>query len=463
MNAGDTRRSFGAVLDSAPMSRFQVGIVVLCSTVALINGFDTQAMAFVATDVATAWHVDVSAFGVVFAVELVGGLVGATVFGSAGDRFGRKPVLLLTIALFGAVSLLTPSVHSLAALDTVRFITGIGLGGALPIAISLTSEYTPGRLRTTVVGLMFCGFPLGAVFGGLCAAELMPSYGWASVFYLGGGVPLLLLPLLWWALPESARFMLLRKNDAAMRTVLHRMKLHLQLDADLLPEAPAPGSPVAKLFTGGRAAGTLLLWLILFLSLLLTYLLSSWIPVLAQQSGIGAEAATLAAVALNLGAVVGCVVIGRLADRYSASIVIGAAYLIGALAIAAIGQAGQSDAALIGTAFVAGFFSLGAQMCAVSLSASFYDTTLRTTGIGFSMGVGRVGAIVGPLLGGALIGAGISAPGLFATIAPASIGAAIATFALARFLPHHKEPAVRRPTPTRADLTGQNRRPDGAP
>ena len=402
-------KSFGTILDSAPMGRFQVLVVVLCAAIALIDGFDTQAIAFVAADVATAWHVKVSAFGVVFAVGLVGGLVGAAVFGSAGDRFGRKPILLVTIALFGAVTLLTPSVHSLAALDTVRFITGIGLGAALPIAISITSEYTPGRLRTTVVGLMFCGFPLGAVLGGLCAAALIPSYGWTSVFYVGGGIPLLLLPLLWWALPESAK-------------------------------PPATRSPVVQLFTDGRAAGTLLLWLILFLSLLLTYLLSSWIPVLAQRSGIDAEAATFAAVVINLGAVVGCLVIGRLADRYNTTLVIGSAYLIGALAIAAIGQAGHSDAALIGTAFVAGFFSLGAQMCAVSLSASLYDAALRTTGIGFSMAVGRVGAIVGPLLGGALIGAGISAPELFVTIAPASIGAAIATFALWRFLPRRDSP-----------------------
>ncbi|MFE6718265.1 MFS transporter [Streptomyces albidoflavus] len=423
--------TFDDLLDAGPLGRLQIGVITMCALVAVFDGLDTQAIALAAPDIASDWGTGSSGFGFVFGIGLFGGLVGAIVFGRTSDRFGRRPNLLIAIALFSLFSLATPLADSLTELAVIRFCTGIGLGGALPGVISLTSEYTPRRMRATVVGLMFCGFPLGAVIGGVLSAQLIPAYGWQSIFVLGGAVPLLLLPVFWMLLPESARFLTNSGDHRRLDAVLRRMGWSLPA-REILPE-PAPSrSPVIGLFTEGRAAGTLLLWVTLFMSLLLTYLLINWIPLVARDTGIGASGAVLAVAALNLGSIAGQLVIGRLADRHSPTAVTGAAFALGAVAIAGIGLAGESSTTLLVTAFVAGFLSIGAQMCTVALCAIFYETSLRATGVGWAMGIGRIGGIVGPVLGGVAVAAGTSVPQLFLLTGAASLCAGAAAFAMSR-------------------------------
>jgi MFS transporter, AAHS family, 4-hydroxybenzoate transporter len=289
----------------------------------------------------------------VFGIGLFGGLIGAFLFGLTSDRYGRKPNLLIAVGLFAAVTLLTPFVSTVPELLLVRFITGVGLGGALPGIISITSEFTPRRMRATVVGLMFCGFPLGAVVGGIVAAKLIPVLGWQAAFYVGGGLPLLLLPLIAVRLPESAQFLAMAGDPTRLSRILRRMNSPVRAE-DITPEAAGSRSPVASLFTGGRASGTLLLWVTIFLSLLLAYLLTNWIPIVARQTGVGAASAIL---------------------------------------------------------------------CTVAFIAGFYDTAQRATGVGWSLGIGRLGGIVGPVLGGLLVAAGMRAPSLFLLTGLASVGA----------------------------------------
>jgi AAHS family 4-hydroxybenzoate transporter-like MFS transporter len=429
----EVRPRLDTILDSGRLRRPQVMVVLLCALVATIDGFDTQAIALVAPDIAEEWGVAPAVFGVVFGIGLFGGLLGGLLFGVAGDRFGRKPVLLAATGLFGVVSLLTPLADSVPALVVVRLVTGFGLGGALPVIIALTSEYTPARMRATVVGLMFCGFPLGAVVGGLASARLIPAFGWESVFVAGGVVPLLLIPLLVWRLPESARYLALRGDRDGLVRVLRRMGIALTAD-EIRAEPAEARSPVVRLFTEGRAGGTVLLWATLFLSLLLTYLLTNWIPLVARGAGVDASGAIYGLVALNLGAIVGCVIIGRLADRSRPTVVIGLAFLLGAVAIAAIGRSAASGPLLIGTSFVTGVLAIGAQMCTVALCAGFYETSLRSTGVGWAVGVGRIGGIVGPVLGGMLIAVGTSVPDLFLVTALASVAAAAAVLLLNRYV-----------------------------
>ncbi len=430
----EVRPRLGHLLDAGGLGRGQVAVVVLCALVAMVDGFDTQSIALVAPDIAADWGTPAAAFGVVFGVGLFGGLAGAIFFGFTGDRYGRKPTLLVAMAVFAACSLLTPLVTSLTALGLLRLVTGFGLGGALPCVIAITAEYTPARMRSTVVGLMFCGFPLGAVAGGLASARLIPAFGWGSVFLVGGVVPILLFPLLWARLPESARFLALKGDEDPLRAVLGRLGIHGAVEHE--PEETRPS--VARLFTERRAGGTLLLWATLFLSLLLTYLLTNWIPLLARQSGIDAASAIFGVVALNLGAVLGCLVIGRLADRSRPTVVIGSAFALGAVAVAAIGHAGGSAGTLMVAAFLAGALSVGAQMCTVALCAGFYETSVRATGIGWAVGIGRIGGIAGPLLGGLLVTLGAGPPELFLVTGATSLGAALAVFALARFLTRNK-------------------------
>jgi AAHS family 4-hydroxybenzoate transporter-like MFS transporter len=403
-----------SIINAGRVSSFQIVVVVLCAIVAMLDGFDTQSIAFVAPAMAQQLGIDPLEFGPVFGSGLLGGLLGGIIFGYLGDRFGRKPMLIVAILLFSATSLLTPFVTSVSWLILVRFITGVGLGGAVPSFISLASEYSPARLRTGMVAAMFCGFPLGAVLGGILAAKMIPAFGWQSVFILGGALPLALLPLLIAKIPESLQFLALRDQHATVRRILGQMGKSQPWN----PDRKAANDivervSVIKLFAPGYALGTVLLWITLFFSLLLSYFLINWIPIVANRNGLDVESAVHAVTALNLGGIIGCLVLGRLITRLGAAQVIGAAFFVGAIAVASIGFAGQSAALLCTATFLAGMFSLGPQMCTVALVSAYYPTFLRATGVGCSIGVGRIGAIIGPVVGGFLLAAGVSFLNLF--------------------------------------------------
>lgn len=425
---GNHSPTIESIVDTGHLSRLQIWIMVLCGAVALIDGFDTQAIAFVAPHIASAWGVAPSAFGPVFGAGLLGSFVGALAMGPLGDRVGRKPALLLSMAIFSVGSLATALVLSIGILAGARLITGFGLGGALPCFIALASEYAPKRRRESLVALMFCGFPVGAVIGGLVSESMVAVWGWPSVFVIGGLLPIAIAAIFIPTVPESIGHLASRGKFDDVRRILARMGLTASED---LMRAPQPGrATVSSLFANRRAAGTLLLWATLFLSLLLTYFLINWIPLVAHTVGANVKAAVIAVSLLNLGAIGGCLVIGRLADRYAPPHVIACAYAAGAIAVFLIGRTQHSAALLCATAFLTGVLSIGAQMCTVSFCASFYDTKLRATGVGWAMGMGRIGAIVGPVLGGLLLGAKVDATVLFATAAAVSLGAAGAMWAM---------------------------------
>jgi AAHS family 4-hydroxybenzoate transporter-like MFS transporter len=308
----------------------------------------------------------------------------------------------------------------------IRFVTGLGLGGALPSVIAVTSEYAPPDRRATIVSLMFCGFPLGAVVGGVAAAKLIPGYGWEVLFHIGGVVPLLILPVIAIFLPESIRFLSLKHDDAGIEKI--RRRTGAALPPEALKSEGLPRSSILMLFEPGKALGTIILTATFLLSLMLAYFLVNWLPLLARQAGVGMEAAVLGVAALNLGAILGCLVIGRLSDRIGPARPIGVGYALGALAIALIGLSAHSAPLLLAMCFVAGALSIGAQMCVVALGANFYETAVRATGVGWLMGSGRIGAILGPILGGLMIARGVSASSLFFVAGGVSLLAATGVF-----------------------------------
>jgi AAHS family 4-hydroxybenzoate transporter-like MFS transporter len=433
MAAGE-KLDLESVIDAARIGRFQILVFALCALVAMADGFDTQAIAFVAPEIAVTWGVPASLFGPVFGVGLFGGQIGAILFGFVSDRYGRRPALLCAIPLFAAMSLATPFATSLTGLALLRFLTGLGLGGALPSIISITSEYAPHRLRNSVVTVMWCGFPLGAVVGGIAAAHLIPTFGWQSVFYAGGLVPLLLLPFFWALIPESVRFLAMTRDKVAIARILDRMGCAGRWNGDIGAVRQRTRLSVASLFTEGRGLGTILLWTTLFFSLLMTFFLVNWIPVIARHGGIGIGNAVLAVAMLNWGSIVGCVALGWLIDRFRPALVISLGFAGGAVAIAAIGQVEAATSSLLALTFTAGFLSIGAQMCTVAFCAGFYGTELRATGVGWSLGISRIGAIAGPVLGGMLLGIGVAAPALFFLVGAASVCAAIAMLAMGWFV-----------------------------
>lgn len=430
-----------AIVDSAPLSARQAVVILLCALVVMVDGFNTQSIAFVAPAIVSAWHLPAAMFTSVFAAGLLGSLFGALCFGVIADRLGRRPALLGAVLLFALVNLATPLAATVRTLALVRLVSGFGLGGALPITISLSSEYSPARIRTSLVALMFCGFPLGAVLGGVGAAKLIPALGWPSVFYVGGLIPLALLPLLFGLVPESVRFLSTHGSAEAVARTLRHMGWSGRWNGERAPAGGTLRSPVISLFTEGRAAPTLLLWTTLFLSLLLTYFLINWIPLIARESGLALSSAVLAVSALNLGAIAGCLTIGRLADRFGRlTRLLGLAFLLGSVAIGSLGVAPHSSAWLLAAAFLAGGLSLGAQMCTVVYCASFYETALRSTGVGWAIGIGRIGSIVGPALGGLLLAAGVAAGTLFVIIGAMSVGSGIAVLALGRLVARAEAP-----------------------
>lgn len=442
MEFSSSQRSveLGTLVDRSAMSVLQWRIVLGCAAVAMMDGFDNQAIGLVAPGLASTWHVAPAAFGPVFGSGLLGGLIGGLLFGAACDRFGRKPSLLVAILIFGCASLSTPLANGMAALRAIRLVTGFGLGGALPCIIAMTSETVPQRMRTRMVGWMFCGFPLGAVIAGVVAAYLIPAAGWQSMFVIGGVIPIALLPILWLTMPESLRFLALRERRREIAAILAKMGRTADWNGEIAPTPVASRSPVADLFSEGRAPTTLLIWLTLFLSLLMAYFLLNWLPLVSRQSGIGASGAAFAVASLNLGTIIGCLVLAPYAGRTPGPVISGA-YAAGAVAIALIGRSGTSSTYLLTATFFAGFFATGAQFCMIALGAAFYDTRVRATGVGWSMGVGRVGGIAGPMAGGLLIAAGISVPSLFGLTAAVALAAAGAAFLAGRRIaepPHQR-------------------------
>jgi len=407
----------------------------------MLDGFDTQAIAFVAPVLARDWGVNVASFGPVFAAGLLGLAVGAFLFGPIADRFGRKSVLLLCTAIVGVFALATTTAGTTRELFVWRFLTGMGLGGAMPIIIALTSEYTPARLRATLITIMFCGFPLGSTLGGLLAAQLVPIWGWRAVFWLGGALPLALLGVLAVWLPESVHYLMRRgrsSSDVANSSDIARLLRKLAPAQTFgreprfasLRDAVPPGSPLRLLFTADRVATTLLLWVAFFMNLLVMYFLVNWMPALFSRAGLPIQTAIISTAILNFGGVVGAVVLGRIIDRIAAHAVLGGAYATAAVFIVVIAFAGTDLRILLPSLFFTGFGVVGAQIGMNALTAGVYPPAIRSTGVGWALGVGRIGSIVGPSIGGWLLGLGWATSSLFALAAAPALVAAISVHLL---------------------------------
>lgn len=425
-----------AVVDRARFGPLQFGVTALCAVIAMLDGFDTQAIAYVAPRIAEDWGLTPSAFGPIFAVGLLGLTVGAFVLSPAADRFGRKTVILISTALFGLFALLTATSDTMNQLLAYRFLTGIGLGAAMPNIIALTSEYAPERLRATLVTVMFCGFPLGSTIGGLFSTWLIARYDWHSVFVVGGALPLLLLPVLMVSLPESVRFLVARgAPESRIARIVRRMDPTIstaECIGQLKDEqsGAAKGFSVFQLFAQGRAPVTGLLWVAFFMNLLVMYFLVNWLPTLLKGAGLPLSMAILSTATLNLGGVVGAIVLGRLIDRFSPYIVLGSAYAASAAFIAVIAFGDTHLPTLLIGAALSGFGVVGAQIGCNALAASIYPTTIRATGVGWSLGVGRVGAIVGPLAGGFMLAGHWTPEAIILTAMVPALIAALAVFAL---------------------------------
>lgn len=424
----------GAILDEGRLSRFQIVVLLLCFLVVLVDGFDTAVIGYIAPALRKEWALQPSQLSAVFGAGLFGLMCGSFLLGPVADTIGRKKVLLLSVVVFSLGTFVSAQSQSIGMLTALRFITGIGLGGAMPTCITLSSEYSPARHRMLMVTLSFSGFTTGLALGGELASHVIPVFGWRGLLMLGGAMPLVLLPLLAWRLPESVRFLVSHaRHKTALIKIVERMTGTQGWDEVTFvePLRDASGhSPVKQLFAEGRALRTLLLWLAFFCSLFVFYLLTSWLPSILKDAGYDIETAARIGAMVPLGGTFGALVIALLMDRVNAYRTISATYFGAAAAIAVTGLL-LNDATWLGClVFLVGFGVAGGQNGLNLLSASIYPTTARATGVSWAMANGRIGSIIGSMAGAPLMAQFGQAQTLFAMIAVPTLAGSLAILVL---------------------------------
>jgi MFS transporter, AAHS family, 4-hydroxybenzoate transporter len=423
------------LIEEQKFGRFQAGLIFWICAFMFIEGYDMQVIGYAAPAIIEAWHSGKAEFGVVFGAGLGGFMLGATLLGNLGDKLGRKRMIIAGSLLFGLFTLACAFAGGLNALLVFRIIAGVGLGGLIPNAIALMTEYAPARVRATRVGMMFVGFTAGSALGGFIAAQLIPAYGWPSVFVVGGAVPIILAAAAMFVLPESVRFLMLKRGRSdAVLALLRRLRPELNLLPGtplVMEETKESGLPVTQLFTGGRAAMTVLLWLGFSANMVTLHFLTSWLPVIAAESGVPLGHAVIATALLQAGGGAGSLLTGFLLDRTGTHALV-AAFLIAAPCIASLGRIGTDETLLMLLAAISGLCIIGAQAGINALAGTLYPTSMRSTGTGWAFGVGRIGSILGPVAGGQLLALGLPHSTMFAAAAAPILVSAVALFFLGR-------------------------------
>jgi len=415
-------------IDNSKFGAFQMGLCILCGMCLIMDGFDVQAMGYVAPAILKEWHVPNAQFGPVFGAGLFGILVGSLLFSMLADKIGRRPVLIGATLCFSVLTFLTAHAANVNQMLLIRFFAGTVLGAIMPNAVALVGEYSPRQLRVTIMMIVGNGFTAGAAFGGFIAAWLIPRFGWRSVFYFGSIAPLVIAVIMIVALPESLQFMVLhRKHLQKAVQWLQRIDPNAPPDANryFIAEREKKGVPWIRLFHEGRGVGTILLWIINFMNLLNLYFLASWLPTVANQAGFGIRTSVLVGTMEQVAGMIGGFSLGWLVSRFGFVQVLTTCFAVGCVNIALIGQPGLSLTLLFTVVFLAGFGVVGGQTAVNALSATYYPTDLRATGIGAGLGIGRIGAIVGPVVGGVLMGQHLPTQNLFLVAAVPALVSAI--------------------------------------
>ena len=425
-----------AFIDGQRFSPFQWLILALCFLVVAADGYDTAAVGFIAPSLVQQWGIQRVALGPVMSAALVGLGIGAVLAGPLADRLGRKTVLVLSVAFFGLWSLASAFANSIESLTALRLCTGLGLGAAMPNAVTLMSEYAPTRVRAVVVNTMFCGFSTGLALGGFATAWLIPHFGWQSVLVAGGIGPIALAVLLVMLLPESVQFMAVRQRaDAKIARILGRIARGAALEGCrfVAPEGGASTkreSAIRVVLSRQYRFGTLMLWLAYFMGLLIYYLLTNWLPTLFRDTGFSGAHAALMTSLFPLGGVLGNLCVGWVMDRFNANRVIAATYVLAALMVLLVGRGVGHQLWLGALVFLTGTLVTSAVTSMSALAAAFYPTHGRATGVAWMLGVGRIGGVAGALVGAALMGFGWQFGAVFSLLALPALVSACALFVM---------------------------------
>ncbi|WP_333907392.1 MFS transporter [Delftia acidovorans] len=420
-------------MDEGAMAPFQWLAVAICTLLIMLDGFDVLVMAFTASAVAAEWKLNGAQLGVLFSAGLIGMALGSLFLAPVADRRGRQPIIVLCLVLVSAGMLLSAAARSHVELAALRAMTGVGIGGMLASVGVITSEYSSNKWRSTAIALQATGYPIGATLGGLVAAWLLTHHGWRSVFVFGGLATALMVPIVLWRLPESVDFLMGRRPARALEKLNRLMALMgqpamLQLPAQAGGDVQQ-GNTVAALFRNGLARPTLMLWAGFFLLMFSVYFSLSWTPKLLVQAGLSAQQGVTGGVLLNLGGIAGGSLFGLLAVKAKLRHLAMGSLLLNALFTALFGLASASLGWAFAAAVGVGVFLFASMAGLYGLVPATYPAQVRATGMGWAIGIGRIGAIVAPTMAGLLLDGGWQPASLYYVFALPLIAAALAVWA----------------------------------
>lgn len=420
-----TTVNVNAVVDEAKFKPFHLKIVLWCVFVVIFDGYDLAINGVALPLLMQEWNMTAVQAGMLASTALAGMMFGAMLFGMLADKIGRKNVILICVTLFSGFTFWGGFASGPTEFGILRFIAGLGIGGVLPNLVALTSEYAPQKMRSTLVTTMFSGYAVGGIMAALLGAWFTPSFGWEIMFYIAG-IPLLILPILYLYLPESLTFLVKKQQNEKASKIVQQISPEQNVTAStqfVLNEVHAPDASIAALFKQGRSMNTLLFWCCFFMCLLMVYALGSWLPKLMMAAGYSLGNSLMFLMAMNIGAVVGTIGGGILADRFHLKPVIIGMFLLGAVSLVGLGF-NSPQAVIYLLVAAAGASAIGSSILLYSFVAQYYPLAIRSTGIGCASAVGRVGAIVGPIIIGFLLGMELPHKMNFLAVAiPAIIGA----------------------------------------
>ncbi|KXZ64503.1 aromatic acid/H+ symport family MFS transporter [Acinetobacter venetianus] len=417
------------IIDNAKFNPFHWKVLIWCLLIIIFDGYDLVIYGVALPLLMQQWSLTAVQAGLLASAALFGMMFGAMIFGTISDRLGRKKTIMICVALFSGFTFIGAFADSPVEFAILRFLAGLGIGGVMPNVVALMTEYAPKKIRSTLVAIMFSGYAIGGMTSALLGAWLVKEMGWQIMFILAG-IPLLLLPVIWKFLPESLAFLIKSEHHDQAKQIVSKLAPNAEINQEtklVFNENIHTDAPVLALFQQGRAFSTFMFWIAFFMCLLMVYALGSWLPKLMLQAGYSLGASMLFLFALNIGGMVGAIGGGALADKFHLKPVITAMFIIGAASLILLGF-NSPQFILYSLIALAGAATIGSQILLYTFVAQFYPTTVRSTGMGWASGIGRIGAIIGPVLTGALLTFELPHQMNFLAIAIPGVIAALAIF-----------------------------------
>ena len=417
-------------INSRNMSVFQIQTVFICTLINMLDGFDVLVMSFAAASVSSEWTLSPYQLGILLSAGLFGMAIGSISLGALADRLGRKRLVNICLVIITAGMFASAYSENQEQLLAFRFVTGIGIGGMLATLTTLVSEYSNESSRGLCIGFLQSGYPLGALLGGIVSVYLIESFGWRSLFIFGGSLSLIMLPFVFWKLPESLDFLLLRGNQAD-KSKIQQILTKLQIETSEFLHTTEENEKKAdwiSLFSSDSRANTLYLWTCYFLLMFSFYFVVSWTPKLLVDAGLTTGQGISAGVYLQAGGLVGAISLGLLGYKFKVPILTSVFFCCGVAAMLFYGLVELSLVSLMLVAAIMGFFLIGAMIGLYTIAPSVYPANVRVSGVGLAIGIGRLGAIVAPLAGGIILNSGYSSDEIFVIFSIPLILAALAVY-----------------------------------